>query len=437
MSGNEPILSLEKFHDKHVIFGATAAGLYDLKSNSYSKVMPGMEIWATALSNFINHDFIHVVPTWINSLITLLIIFSIAFLISNFLPKKANLYILLLLIIILILNFCLWRSYRIQLNFTMQIFGFVISYLIINTLSYLLEGKSRREIRKIFARYLHDDVIKQLEGDPSKVQLGGKEINATVLYTDIYNFTTLSETKTPSELVHDLNEYFKTLIDFVFQFEGLLDKYTGDGIMVLFGAPIEKDDHALLACRAAYAHKKLREELEKKQDITAVENLHLKTRIGINSGPLIAGNIGGEKRMDYTAIGDTVNLAARLEGVNKLYQTNIIISQATYEQVKEEFICRELDSLMVKGKTQPTCIYELLAEKSENSAASCYDLIRMYKKALEFYRAGKWQEAGEIFEELAKKPYNDNASQVMLTRCMYLLEFPPKHWDGILRLDVK
>jgi adenylate cyclase len=280
-------------------------------------------------------------------------------------------------------------------------------------------------------------VIKQLEGDPAKVQLGGKEINATVLYTDIYNFTTLSETKTPSELVHDLNEYFKTLIDFVFQFEGLLDKYTGDGIMVLFGAPIEKDDHALLACRAAYAHKKLREELEKKQDITAVENLHLKTRIGINSGPLIAGNIGGEKRMDYTAIGDTVNLAARLEGVNKLYQTNIIISQATYEQVKEEFICRELDSLMVKGKTQPTCIYELLAEKSENSAASCYDLIRMYKKALEFYRAGKWQEAGEIFEELAKKPYNDNASQVMLTRCMYLLEFPPKHWDGILRLDVK
>ena len=437
MNDNEPIIPLEAFHNKHVIFGATAAGLYDLKSNSYSKVIPGMEIWATALSNYINHDFITTVPGWLNFLITLLIVFPIMFLISNFLPKKANLFILLLLIFMLFANFILWKLYRIQLNFTMQIFGFIISYLLINTLSYLLEGKSRREIRKIFTRYLHNDVIKQLEEDPNKVQLGGKEINATVLYTDIYNFTTLSETKTPSELVQDLNEYFKVLIDFVFQYEGLLDKYTGDGIMALFGAPIEREDHALLACRAAFAHKKLREELEKKQELTATENLHLQTRIGINSGPLVAGNIGGEKRMDYTAIGDTVNLAARLEGVNKIYQTNIIISQNTYEQVKEKFICRELDSLMVKGKTKPTCIYEIIDERTDEIDSSKYEWIEIYKQALEFYREGNWQKAGELFHELSEEPYNDNASQVMLTRCMYLLEFPPKKWDGILKLDVK
>ena len=437
MSENEPIIPLNKFKNKHVIFGATAAGLYDLKSNSYSKVMPGMEIWATALSNFINHDFITTVPDWINFLLTLLLVFSIMFFISNFLPKKANIIILLLLILMLITNFILWKVYRIQLNFIMQIFGFIISYLIINTLSYLLEGKSRREIRKIFTRYLHNDVIKQLENDPNKVQLGGKEINATVLYTDIYNFTTLSETKTPSELVQDLNEYFKTLIDFVFQYEGLLDKYTGDGIMALFGAPIEKEDHALLACRTAFAHKKLREELEKKQDLTATEKLHLQTRIGINSGPFVAGNIGGEKRMDYTAIGDTVNLASRLEGVNKLYQTNIIISQDTYEQVKEKFICREIDSLMVMGKTKPTCIFEIIDERTDELETSKYEWIEIYQEALKFYREGKWQEAGELFEELSEEPYNDEASQVMLTRCMYLLEFPPKKWDGVLKLDVK
>jgi adenylate cyclase len=353
------------------------------------------------------------------------------------LPKKANLIILALLIFMLAVNFFLWKLYRVQLNFTMQMLGFTISYLLINTLSYLLEGKSRREIRKIFTRYLHNDVIKQLEDDPNKVQLGGQEITATVLYTDIYNFTTLSETKTPSELVQDLNEYFKTLIDFVFQYEGLLDKYTGDGIMALFGAPIERDDHALLACRAAYSHKKLREELEQKQELTATEKLHLQTRIGINSGPLVAGNIGGEKRMDYTAIGDTVNLAARLEGVNKIYQTNIIISQATHEQIKEHFLCRELDSLMVKGKTEPTCIFEIIDVIAETMDLSKFVWIDMYKQGLGFYREGKWQEAGEIFEELSGDPYNDNASQVMLTRCMYLLEFPPKKWDGILRLDVK
>lgn len=437
MYDDEPLIPLNKFKDKHVIFGATAAGLYDLKSNSYSKVIPGMEIWATALSNYMNHDFITIPPVWINFLLTLLTVFSIMYLISNFLPKKANINILLFLILVLFVNFFLWKLYRIQLNFTMQIFGFIASYLLINTISYLLEGKSRREIRKIFTRYLHNDVIKQLEDDPNKVQLGGKEINATVLYTDIYNFTTLSETKTPSELVQDLNEYFKTLIDFVFLHEGLLDKYTGDGIMALFGAPIEREDHALFACRVAFEHKKLRRELEKKQELTATEKLHLQTRIGINSGPLVAGNIGGEKRMDYTAIGDAVNLAARLEGVNKLYKTNIIISQTTYEQVKEKFICRELDSLMVKGKTKPTCIYEIIDERTKETDTSKYEWIEIYKQALEYYREGKWQVAGELFQELSEEPYKDEASQVMLTRCMYLLEFPPKQWDGVLKLDVK
>jgi len=437
MNNNQPIIPLSEFKNKHVIFGATAAGLYDLKSNSYSKIMPGMEIWATALSNYINHYFITIVPNWFNLVITLLLVYSIMFLISNLMPKKANIIILLLLIFVLFVNFFLWKLYRIQLNFTMQIFGIIVSYLLINTLSYLLEGKSRREIRKIFTRYLHTDVIRQLEDDPNKVQLGGKEINATVLYTDIYNFTTLSETKTPSELVRDLNEYFKVLIDFVFQNAGLLDKYTGDGIMALFGAPIERSDHALLACHTAFAHKKLREELEKKHELTATEELHLQTRIGINSGPLVAGNIGGEKRMDYTAIGDTVNLAARLESVNKLYQTNIIISKATYEQVKEIFICRELDSLIVKGKTEPTCIFEIIEEKNDNLDISKYEWIEMYHEGLELYREGKWQEAGDIFEELSEEPYNDNASQVMLTRCMYLLEFPPEQWDGVLKLDVK
>jgi len=437
MGDYEPVLPLEIFRDKHVIFGATAAGLYDLKSNSYSKVMPGMEIWATALSNYINQDFIIVATGLCNFLITLLLVFLIMFLISNFLPAKANIIIFLLLLIVLFTNFFLWKFSRIQLNFTMQIFGFMLSYLIINTLSYLLEGKSRREIRKIFTRYLHTDVIKQLEDEPHKVQLGGKEINATVLYTDIYNFTTLSETKTPSELVQDLNEYFKKLIDFIFQYEGLLDKYTGDGIMALFGAPIEREDHAVLACSAAFAHKQLREELEQKQELTETDKLHLQTRIGINSGPLVAGNIGGEKRMDYTAIGDSVNLAARLEGVNKLYQTNIIISDSTYEQVKEKFICRELDSLMVKGKTKPTLIFELIDELNDKVDVDKYEWIEIYNKALKLYRKGNWQKAGEIFEELSNEPYNDNASQVMLTRCMYLLEYPPKKWDGVLKLDVK
>ena len=432
-----PALSPDIFKDKHIIIGATAAGLYDLKTNPYSKVMPGMEIWATALGNFVNQDFINILPGWINFIFTLLVIFCIFFLVTNLNPKKANLLTILLLILLVGINFVLWKTGRILLNFVMPVIGFVISFLLVNMISYLLEGRSKREIRRIFTRYLNKEVIQQLEEDPQQVTLGGEEIEATVLYTDIYDFTSLSEKKTPSELVENLNEYFEKLIEFVFKFNGLLDKYTGDGIMVLFGAPIPLDDHAILACKTAYAHKKFREDLMRKEKLTPDEKLHLQTRIGINSGLLVAGNIGSEKRMDYTAIGDTVNLASRLEGVNKIYQTNIVLSESTYDLVKEEFLCRELDSLRVKGKKEPTKIFELIDVFSELETKEKPDWIQEYEEALNIYRKGNWQEAGNIFMELTREPFNDKASQILLTRCKYLLEFPPRKWDGILTLEVK
>ena len=432
-----PALSPDIFKDKYIIIGATAAGLYDLKTNPYSKVMPGMEIWATALGNFVNQDFINILPGWINFIFTLLVIFCIFFLVTNLNPKKANLLTILLLILLVGINFVLWKTGRILLNFVMPVIGFVISFLLVNMISYLLEGRSKREIRRIFTRYLNKEVIQQLEEDPQQVTLGGEEIEATVLYTDIYDFTSLSEKKTPSELVENLNEYFEKLIEFVFKFNGLLDKYTGDGIMVLFGAPIPLDDHAILACKTAYAHKKFREDLMRKEKLTPDEKLHLQTRIGINSGLLVAGNIGSEKRMDYTAIGDTVNLASRLEGVNKIYQTNIVLSESTYNLVKEEFLCRELDSLRVKGKNEPTKIFELIDVFSELETKEKPDWIHEYEEALNIYRKGDWQEAGNIFMELTREPFNDKASQVLLTRCKYLLEFPPRKWDGILTLEVK
>ncbi|MCF7793177.1 MAG: adenylate/guanylate cyclase domain-containing protein [Candidatus Cloacimonetes bacterium] len=437
LQGNEPILDPNLFKGKYVIIGATAAGLLDLKTNPYEKVMPGMEIWATQFSNFINQDFIQRLPDGINFLYTFIIIFTVFFVITNLIPQKANFISFSLLIFTFLLNLFLWRTDRILMNLLMPVIGFLISYLIINTVSYLLEGKSKRAIRKLFSRYLHEDVIKKLEEDPDQIHLGGEEIDATVIYTDIYDFTTISEDKLPSELVADLNMYFEKLIEFVFDHEGLLDKYTGDGIMVLFGAPISRKDHALLACRAANAHRLYRDELKKKTELTPTEQFHLGTRTGINSGRFVAGNIGGEKRMDYTAIGDTVNLAARLEGVNKIYQTNIIISENTYKHIQDEFLCRELDSLKVKGRNQPTRIYELICSYDEMTSKQKPEWIQKYEEALNLYRKGDWQSAGDIFEELCDHPVKDKPSEVLLTRCKYLLEFPPENWDGVMKLEVK
>ncbi len=432
--GRKPVIPLKNFRDKYIIIGATAAGLLDLKTNPYTKILPGMEIWATVLSNFLNWDFIKTIPAWLNFIITLFIIYFVFYCVTHFTAKISNILLVLLIIVIIGSNILLWKHYRILINFSMIFTGFIISYLLIVTVSYLLEGKSKREIRKIFTRYLHPDVIKKLEDNPDQIQLGGEEINATVLYTDIYNFTTFSETKTPQELVEDLNEYFQKLTGLVLEHGGLLDKYTGDGIMALFGAPISRPDHAMLACQSAFAHKKIREELSKKNTLSAPDQFHIKTRTGINSGPLVAGNIGSDKRMDYTAIGDTVNLAARLEGVNKIFQTNIIISGATYKLVKDTFLCRELDYLRVKGKKEPTRIFELIDLTDIESKPAW---ITDYEQALNLYREGKWNKAIEKFEILSSSPLNDKASKVMLDRCKYLVKNPPEEWDGILTLEVK
>ena len=198
--------------------------------------------------------------------------------------------------------------------------------------------------------------------------------------------TSLSEMKNPAELVDDLNTYFQKLTTIILNKEGMLDKYTGDGIMALFGAPITRKDHALIACDAAHTHAQYRKELLEKVSLEPAERLHTLTRIGINSGPIVAGNIGSSQRMDYTAIGDSVNLAARLEGVNKIYKTNILISEDTFRLVKDNYLCREIDYLRVKGKTKPTRIYELVDEKKSKLKPAW---ILDYEFALSLYRKGE------------------------------------------------
>jgi adenylate cyclase len=436
-SGLQPQIPNGYFKDKYVIIGATAGGLMDLKISPYTQIMPGMEIWGTVLSNLLNHDFIHIVPGWINFLILLIVSFLVIILFSNTNNKWNNILLLTILILVVASNFYLWSSQRYLLNLVGPLLAFFLAYFYIVTVSYLMEGRNKREIRKIFSRYLHPDVVEKLVENPDLVQMGGEEIDATILFSDIYDFTTFSEKTQPQELVSTLNEYFSHFTNSILDFHGLLDKYTGDGLMALWGVPIPRKDHALLACQAALAHRNYSLELLKtKPQLTAAENLHLFTRVGINSGKIVAGNIGSERRMDYTAIGDAVNLSARLEGVNKIFHTNIIISESTYCLVEDSFICRELDYLRVKGKKEPTRIFELLDEKN-NSEQKDYSWITEYEKALELYRKGDWKEAIALFTQFYEGPLRDQPSHTMIERCEYLIKNPPATWDGILTLEVK
>lgn len=431
----KPVLPVNTFQDKYVIIGATATGLNDLRATPLSGSQPGLEIWTTILSNFLQGDYVNDMPLFYALILAFLVSFVVMRFISHYQLKIANPAILLLLLILVVFYFLIWWQGRVLLNFIIPILAYFISYLLYITISYLAEGKSRAEIKKIFSRYLSPDVISELEEEPEKIILGGKEIKATIMFSDIYNFTTYSEGKSPQVVVKNLNEYFERITTFVLENNGLLDKYTGDGIMALFGVPVFRKDHAFLACKAALQHKEFCNQLSQQlDDLTIPEKLHMKTRLGINSGDIIAGNIGSEKRMDYTAIGDAANLAARLEGVNKIYQTNIIISETTYDLVKDNMVCRELDFLRVKGKSEPTRIYELLWEKGKEER---WDWLELYEQALELYRKKEWQKAAQIFSELQKPPISDPPSKVMLDRCRYLIENPPEKWDGILTLEVK
>ncbi len=435
-TGDKPTLPAGFFKNKYVIIGATANGLMDLKTSPYTKIMPGMEIWATVLSNLLNRNFIHIFPNYLLFIYLVLLVFCIAMVFLNVRANKANWLMTLFLILNIGLILFSWQHYRLLFNMSLSIIVIMFAYLYVITLSYLMEGKSKREIKKVFTRYLHPDVIRKLVENPDMIQMGGEEISATVLFTDIYNFTTFSEGKTPQELVSCLNEYFNDFTNSILDYHGLLDKYTGDGLMALFGVPISRKDHALLACRAAITQRRHAREIKLKGVLgNQSDFFHINTRIGINSGPIVAGNIGSTRRMDYTAIGDAVNLSARLEGVNKLYKTNIIISESTYTLVKDNFICRELDYLRVKGKTEPTRIYELVAEIGVDASAD-YSWIKEYEKSLVPYRTGDWDNAVSMFQKVYDT-YQDQASLTMIKQCEYLVKHPPQNWDGILTLEVK
>jgi len=223
------------------------------------------------------------------------------------------------------------------------------------------EQREKRFIRQTFSKFVSKEVVDVLLQNPEGIKLGGDKMILTVLFSDIRGFTTISEALTPEALVDHLNEYLQAMTDIVFKYNGTLDKYVGDEIMAFWGAPIPQEDHALLACKASVEMMEVLGQLNEKWVSQGKPRLDI--GIGLNSGEMVVGNMGSHSRMDYTLMGDNVNLGARLEGTNKVYSTHIIISEFTYEHVKDRIVARELDLIRVKGKELPVKIYELIEVK--------------------------------------------------------------------------
>ncbi len=346
------------FKNKIVLIGATAIGIYDLRVTPFSSNMAGIEKHASVVDNILRRDFI--VRT--ESSVTLLVLFF-ALLLGLALPrlgaKSGAVLFLALFGGYLAVVYSLFVHKGIWFNLVYPASSLFFGYTSQTAYRFFMEERRARDIRRMFSSYVSKRIVDELIRDPSKTKLGGERKEITVLFSDIRGFTTFSEKHQPEEVVSLLNEYLGAMTKIVFEHEGTHDKFVGDAIMAFWGAPLNQADHAERACRCALA---MIDKLQKLQQKWASEGKHvIDIGIGINTGEMVVGNMGAEGlKMDYTVIGDNVNLGARLEGLTRQYNNHIIISESTYGRVKHLVQAKELGSVTVKGKQLPVVIYDLV-----------------------------------------------------------------------------
>lgn len=284
-----------------------------------------------------------------------------------------------------------------------------------------------------FKKYVPSDLVNQLIKNNQDATIGGERKELTMFFSDIANFTNICEKVPPEEVSKQLSKYFSQISENILDNKGTVDKYIGDSIMAFWGAPNKLDNHAYLACKSALECNKLIKDLcnKCKQDKSPI----FETRIGINTGEVIVGNMGYEKRIDYTVVGDNVNLASRLENINKYYETQIIISHNTYKAVKDHFECRILDKIAVKGKEDSIMIYELLANIGELSKEDL-EIYAIYNRGIEHYFNGNWQEAIKQMD-LVLEQKSDHCADIIKQRSQKYQKNPPKNWDGVFVFSKK
>jgi len=426
----------DKIRGKIVLVGATATGIYDLRVTPFGATYPGVEIHATVIDNILHRNFL--THSGLIRFIDICAIILFGLLMGMIIPRlravTGILFALIILGIFVAANMFIFSNYNIWLNIIYPALTMIVIYLAITVYRYVTEEREKKKIRGAFQYYLTASVINEMLKDPSKLKLGGDKKNLSVLFSDIRGFTTISEKLSPEDLVHLLNEYLTAMTDIVFKYDGTLDKYMGDAIMAIFGAPLDQPDHARRACQTALDMMNELHRLQKKWQAEGKPPLNI--GIGINSGDMVVGNMGSQMRFDYTVMGDMVNLGSRLEGTNKEYGSNIIFSEFTYNAIKDSMCCRELDSVRVKGKKLPVKIYELLGEKKDESKWK--DFIDSFEKGLALYRACKWNEAIAQFQKTLELKPEDETSRIYIERCKNLQENPPPMpWDGVFVMTKK
>ncbi len=418
------------FDGKSVFIGGAAVGLGDHWPSPFSKNFWGVELQATIADNILSQRFL-LRPHWIRyadagiilalGLVSGLLLFRLPI-------GRWCLFLTCLIFLFIAASQYVFTHHHLLLLWIyplLEIGGVSLSVLLFR---YLSEGREKQTLKKAFQHYMNPSVVNRILRHPENLALGGEKKELTVLFSDIRSFTSISEGLSPEALVSFMNQYLTLMSDIILRHEGTLDKYIGDAIMAIYGAPEDQKDHAIRACGTAIdmieALGQVRERW-RRAGLPAVS-----IGIGVNTGEMVVGNIGSERRFDYTVMGDHVNLGSRLEGLTKVYGVNILVSESVQRMAADHFSFRELDRVRVKGKEKPVRVFELFTK--HDAKQSDDRLILFFHKGLEAYRRQEWDKATECFEAVLRLNSGDNPARLFIERCQAMRQMPlSQKWDGV------
>ncbi len=429
-------LPKEIFENKIVFLGTSLAGLFDLRNVPFMQAFPGVEIHANILYTLMRQSFIQRLSSMDSFLIVLGLGMLAGIILGALGPFLSALMALFLGLAYIVVAGLMFMNNNLWIEIITPLLALFFTLLFVFIYRYITEEKSKRFIRSTFSHFVTKSVVDELLANPDKIKLGGEKKICTVLFSDVAGFTTISEKLAPEALVQLLNEYLTEMTNLVFKYDGMLDKYEGDAIMAVFGAPIDHGNHAYNACAAALD---MQHQLVKMREMwRKMGKPPLDVRIGMNTGPMVVGNMGSESRFDYTVMGDAVNLGARLEPANKEYNTRIMIGEGTYQKAGDLIIVRQLDLLRVKGKTEPVKVYELLSTVEKGLPDDMLRVLEMFNKGFENYLQQNWDWAIKYLQQALSIRPNDGPSLRYLERCKQFKENPPgDDWDGVFTMKTK
>jgi len=422
------------FKDRIILVGTTAYGLKDSKITPLDKSFPGVELHTTFIRNVLDENYVRWVDFRWLMLTNVLAVMLMAFLIPRCKPfLSIGLFLITSLLSVPAIYLLYTKSSYIY-NYTETLIPWVLGFLALFITQAHEQGKEKRMVRNAFEHYVSPEVIQEIMKEPEKLKAGGEKTYISIMYVDVRNFTSLCEQLSPAEITAFMNNYFNLATQTIISCRGTLDKYIGDAILALYGAPVSYPSFEKNAVQSALAIRQIALDIkEANQNHPALKNFRI--GIGIATGEVIVGNIGSDRIFNYTGIGDKMNFGSRLEGLNKYYHTTIIIDEFTYQAVKDTYFCRKLDRVSVKGKSENCEIYEVIdtLENMQNKP----ELIAaygQYESALALLCAKRKNEAKSILEQVLTVLPEDDPSKILLQR---LTEIDWENWDGCWHFDRK